>query len=248
MSRVGDRNGSFVDGEQARPSCSLPARIPSLVPDHRLERRDGVIGGLVPGRDEAAERVLDDLERILAAKALAMRDRYQPTAFGSDQGGESFEYVGHGRIRVPLIRRSPRRPILRGDFEFRTDTAPVRTRQLATQPGMHNSAKSMPEPQVIHVDESNFDEVVLHSNEPFLLDFSATWCPPCRQIEPILERLAAEHAGSFRVGKLDIEASPAIAVRYGVRGAPTLVVFERGVEVRRRLGAASKSTLLGLMG
>lgn len=100
---------------------------------------------------------------------------------------------------------------------------------------------------VIHVDDSNFDAVVLGSQQPFLLDFSATWCGPCRAIEPVLERMAAENQGAFVVGKVDIDASPGVAMRYAVRGAPTLIVFRDGQEVRRRLGAGSKSTLLELM-
>lgn len=105
----------------------------------------------------------------------------------------------------------------------------------------------MTESMMLHVDESNFERLVLESDEPFLLDFSATWCPPCRAIEPVLERIAIENQGRFRVGKIDIEEAPAIATRFGVRGAPTLVVFAGGKELRRRLGAASKSTLLEMM-
>ena len=99
-----------------------------------------------------------------------------------------------------------------------------------------------------HVDVHSFEHTVLGSTEPYLLDFSAVWCPPCRALEPILESLAQEHRGKLRVGKIDIDSSPEVAARYGVRGAPTLVLFRDGKEVARRLGLTSKRNLSQLLG
>jgi thioredoxin 1 len=99
-----------------------------------------------------------------------------------------------------------------------------------------------------HVDDRSFEQQVLASGEPYLLDFSAVWCPPCRALEPILEALAAEHKGRLRVGKIDIDSSPEVAARYGVRGAPTVVLFKSGQEAGRRLGLTSKRALLQLIG
>ena len=82
-----------------------------------------------------------------------------------------------------------------------------------------------------HVDDHSFEHTVLGSTEPYLLDFSAVWCPPCRALEPILESLAQEHRGKLRVG-----------------GAPTLVLFRDGKEVARRLGLTSKRNLSQLLG
>jgi thioredoxin 1 len=97
----------------------------------------------------------------------------------------------------------------------------------------------MSETHVLTIDDQNFESEVLGASVPFLLDFTATWCAPCKTIAPILETLAAESLGRYRIGKIDIDSSPATAIRLSVRGAPTLVVFR---------GAGSKSTLLALIG
>jgi len=99
-----------------------------------------------------------------------------------------------------------------------------------------------------HVDDRSFERQVLGSTEPYLLDFSAVWCPPCRALEPILEAIAEEQKGKLRVGKIDIDSSPEVAARYGVRGAPTVVLFKDGREAGRRLGLTSKRALLQLIG
>lgn len=101
---------------------------------------------------------------------------------------------------------------------------------------------------VLEINDLNFDREVLQSDRPFLLDFTAAWCGPCKALAPILEELAAETAGAVRVGKLDIDGSPDVATRLGVRGAPTLVVFRDGKEVKRRIGAGNKRTLRELVG
>jgi thioredoxin 1 len=88
---------------------------------------------------------------------------------------------------------------------------------------------------------------VLASEQPFLLDFTATWCGPCKMLAPIVEKLADENVGKVRVGKIDIDASPATAARLGIRGAPTVVVFKNGKEAARQLGVVSKERLLSLL-
>jgi thioredoxin 1 len=93
------------------------------------------------------------------------------------------------------------------------------------------------------IDDMNFDTEVLGSKQPFLLDFSATWCGPCKALQPLLEALAQEQQGRLRIGKLDIDDSPAVAARLGVRGAPTLVLFRDGQELARKLGFANKQAL-----
>jgi len=93
------------------------------------------------------------------------------------------------------------------------------------------------------INDLNFDTEVLGSKQPFLLDFSATWCGPCKALQPLLEGLAREQQGRLRIGKLDIDDSPAVAARLGVRGAPTLVLFQDGRELARKLGFANKQAL-----
>lgn len=99
-----------------------------------------------------------------------------------------------------------------------------------------------------HVDDFSFEDTVLASDQPYLLDFSAVWCPPCRALEPILESIAQQHRGKLRIGKIDIDSSPLVAARFGVRGAPTLVLFKDGKEAARRLGLTSKRALIQLLG
>ncbi len=99
---------------------------------------------------------------------------------------------------------------------------------------------------VIEIDDASFDEV-LASDVPFLLDFTAPWCGPCRALAPTLEKIASEHAGELRVGKIDIEASPAVARRLGIRGAPTVVAFRGGLEVGRQVGLCNERALLELL-
>ncbi|HKP56136.1 MAG TPA: thioredoxin domain-containing protein [Polyangiales bacterium] len=93
------------------------------------------------------------------------------------------------------------------------------------------------------INDLNFEAEVLGSKQPFLLDFSATWCGPCKALQPLLEGLLHEQQGRLRIGKLDIDDSPAVAARFGVRGAPTLVLFRDGRELSRKLGFANKQAL-----
>ncbi|HYY24671.1 MAG TPA: thioredoxin, partial [Candidatus Udaeobacter sp.] len=78
---------------------------------------------------------------------------------------------------------------------------------------------------VEEVNETNFDSIALHSQIPVLVDFWAEWCGPCRTLAPIIEAVARQHAGTVRFVKLNVDDSPAIAGRYGIRGIPTLILF-----------------------
>lgn len=100
---------------------------------------------------------------------------------------------------------------------------------------------------VIEIDEQTFSSEVIESDVPFLLDFTAKWCGPCRALAPTLEKIAIEQTGKVRVGKLDIDASPELARRFGIRGAPTVVAFRGGREIGRQLGLCNERTLLGLL-
>ncbi len=101
---------------------------------------------------------------------------------------------------------------------------------------------------VLEINELNFETEVLAAKEPFLLDFSATWCGPCKALTPVLETIADENVGRLKVGKIDIDESPGIAAKFGVRGAPTLIVFKAGKEAGRHLGLTTPQKLLALVG
>src|SRR5579872_5549027 len=91
--------------------------------------------------------------------------------------------------------------------------------------------------------DANFETAVLRSEIPVLVDFWGEGCPPCRQMAPIIETLAEEWAGRVKVGKLDVNANSATAMRYHVRGVPTLLMFETGVVVAQRVGAVGRSEI-----
>jgi thioredoxin 1 len=97
------------------------------------------------------------------------------------------------------------------------------------------------------VDDETFSLEVLAADVPVLVEFGAVWCAPCRALEPILARLAQDAAGRWKVVSVDMDASPGMAARYSVRGAPTVIAFSKGVEVGRHLGLTRRETLLGLL-
>jgi thioredoxin 1 len=101
---------------------------------------------------------------------------------------------------------------------------------------------------VLEINDLNFENEVLKSKEPFLLDFSAVWCGPCKMLSPIVEKIADENMGKIKVGKLDIDDSPGVAAKFGIRGVPTIVIFKDGKESGRHVGVTNKETLLKLVG
>jgi len=97
----------------------------------------------------------------------------------------------------------------------------------------------------ILVTDDTFEEKVVGSDQPVLVDFWATWCPPCRELAPILEELAVELDGKLTVGKLDTDENMDTAAAYGVYSIPTLLLFKNGEPVERIVGFKPKGALLG---
>ncbi|MEV8624948.1 thioredoxin [Streptomyces sp. NBC_01268] len=94
-----------------------------------------------------------------------------------------------------------------------------------------------------NVTDADFDEVVLKSGKPVLVDFWAAWCGPCRQIAPSLEAIATEHGEKIEVVKLNIDENPATAAKYGVMSIPTLNVYQGGEVVKTIVGAKPKAAI-----
>lgn len=93
----------------------------------------------------------------------------------------------------------------------------------------------------------NFDEEVLKSNDPVLVDFTATWCGPCKALAPIVDQLADELQGKIKVGKLDVDDAPVTASKLGVRGVPTLMLFKNGQRAAQLVGLTSKQKILAMI-
>lgn len=96
---------------------------------------------------------------------------------------------------------------------------------------------------ILTLTEGSFEQDVLQNDKPVLVDFWATWCGPCKAIAPILEETAQEYDGKLVVGKVDVDENPELAVKYGVRGIPTLILFKGGHVEATKVGGMSKSQL-----
>ena len=96
---------------------------------------------------------------------------------------------------------------------------------------------------IVHLTDDSFEDEVLKSSEPVLVDYWAEWCGPCKMIAPVLDEIATEFAGKLKVGKLNIDDNPTIPPRYGVRGIPTMMLFKDGEVEATKVGAVSKSQL-----
>jgi thioredoxin 1 len=100
----------------------------------------------------------------------------------------------------------------------------------------------------IEVDDATFEDEVLAAEVPVLVDVGATWCAPCKALAPIVDRVARETAGRAKVVKMDMDASPRTAQRYGIRGVPTILVFRHGEKTAQHLGATTREKLLAMLG
>lgn len=135
------------------------------------------------------------------------------------------------------------------------DDGPAMAQDAGTGPAADDVAKpvavsvsdqtALPRP-VVHVGESTFDAEVLQSDVPVLVDFYAEWCGPCKKLAPVLDQLAYQTPDA-RIVKVDIDESPELAVRYGVKGIPHLAVFKDGQPVARHVGFADRQKLVALL-
>ncbi len=101
--------------------------------------------------------------------------------------------------------------------------------------------------QTLEFNEQNFDQDVLKSPQPVLVDFWATWCGPCRMMSPTVDAVALEYAGRAKVGKLNVDENGSVASRYGIRSIPTLLLFKGGQIQEQLVGSLPKETLTRLL-
>lgn len=101
----------------------------------------------------------------------------------------------------------------------------------------------MADEKVIHIKEADFDQTVIESDIPVLVDFWAPWCGPCHMIAPVVEELAGEYDGRIKVTKVNVDENPNVAARYGIRSIPTLLLFNGGQVQDQVIGAVGKAEL-----
>ncbi len=101
---------------------------------------------------------------------------------------------------------------------------------------------------VIALNDSNFKEEVENSLVPVLVDFSATWCGPCKMVAPVFDQFATENQGKVKAFKIDIDESPGLATQFGIRGVPTFIALKDGKEFARQSGGISKAAMAALAG
>ena len=99
---------------------------------------------------------------------------------------------------------------------------------------------------VIHINKSNFQNEVLNSEKPVLLDFWAPWCGPCRMVSPVVDEIASER-GDIKVGKVNVDVQPELAAQFGVMSIPTLVVMKNGKLANKTVGAKPKAQILAML-
>ncbi len=101
--------------------------------------------------------------------------------------------------------------------------------------------------EIVYLNDSNFEQEVLKSKMPVLVDFWAEWCAPCRMIAPIIDDLASEYDGKIKIAKVDVDKSDKITSQYAVSSIPTLIVFKKGEAMEKVIGAVSKNKIKGII-
>jgi thioredoxin 1 len=142
------------------------------------------------------------------------------------------------------------------DFSY-SDSGAVRTVAVSTffgvgeaalQPARRERIEDMgASKNVLEVTDETFDAEVLKADKPVLVDFGATWCGPCKALAPVVDKLADETVGKYKIVKVDIDDAPGVAQKYGVRGVPMILVFKGGEKTAQHVGVTTKDKLLALI-
>ena len=95
----------------------------------------------------------------------------------------------------------------------------------------------------LEITDANFEELVVNSDKPVMIDFWAVWCGPCRMIAPIVEEMSGEYEGKAVIGKVDVDSNPGVAQKYGIRNIPTVLFVKNGEIADKQVGAVPKQVL-----
>ncbi len=217
----------------------------ALVPrgiDHDAREQRRVLAH-VPGQfaarrelQERAEGVVHAVDGVFGAQPLPSSETGELRALLSDDAIEGVEDVffgGGGHPWSDVLRKV--------NLTLCKDLRPSR------HPWGNGGQPWRQARSVIEVDDVSFEEQVLRAEVPVLVEFVAPWCGPCTALAPTVERVAAETAGRVKVVKVDTEASPVTAARFGVRGVPTLLVLRKGERAAVHLGATTRERLMELL-
>lgn len=221
-----------------------PIHVTDAAFDRAVLRADRPVIAAFWSRDGDYAPRLQDLLR-----AAARRYTGEARVVGVERGDAPQAHTRYGVSSLPqflffregrLVARARGMPSLEAlhpwvEYLLGRGPAPVQ----APEP----PSASPPPAHPVAVTDADFDEVVLRSRLPVLVDFWAAWCGPCRAIAPVVERLAAEFAGRALVAKLDVDRNPRTAQRYGIMSIPTLIFFQNGREVDRLVGVQPESVL-----
>jgi thioredoxin 1 len=195
-----------------------------------------VMAGIVPVSGCAVPKFTDH-SGLAWSRPKADNDSAEPPAWSAGAEVSGLDRIPQSSPPRPLVAASDlRAPELTPEFPDQR----LFQETAAVQPA--NTAK----PEVMHVNSATFDQHVLRSELPVLVDFYADWCGPCKALAPTLEQVAAENPQA-RVVKVNIDDSPDLAARYGVKSIPRLMVFKDGQIAAKRNGAASKSALSAML-
>ena len=97
--------------------------------------------------------------------------------------------------------------------------------------------------KIVHITDASFEQDVIKSDTPVMVDFWAEWCGPCKMIAPVLDELSDDYAGRLKICKLNVDSNTQTAPKFGIRGIPTLIIFKNGAVAGTKVGALSKSQL-----